>query len=385
MKDRLGNTARDHKYISEAQEKADKAATKAGLRGLAVMVLIIILIVAAYVAYVFIDYHRLDDNLILDVEGTASEDVLDVSADEALHLTSWNVGFGAYTDQFSFFMDGGIYSRSFSYEETVSNMENIISELKSQNADLYLIQEVDFDSTRSHKVDEVTMVKEAFDSSYQSTFCINYDSPYLFFPVMSPIGASNSGMLTFSKAKITDALRRSLPIQTNYAKLMDLDRAYAVNRIPCSNGKELILINLHLSAYTTDDTIVSQQLEMLFDTMNEEISKGNYVIAGGDFNMDLLQDSGSIFGVSGANFSWAQPFPEAMVPEGIELVVPFDEKSPVPSCRNADSVWDPETNFQITIDGFLVSDNIEVERCEVTDLQFAYSDHNPVQLYFRFK
>ncbi len=385
MKDRLTNTPQEHKYVSEAQEKAEKAATKAGLKGLGIMVLILLLIVAGYVAYVFIDYHRLDDNMILDVEGNASNTAIDVSEDKEYHLTDWNIGFGAYTDQFSFFMDGGIYSRSFSYEDTVSNMENIISELKAQDSDFYLIQEVDFNSTRSHKLDEVTMMEDSFSDRYQSTFCMNYDSPYLFFPVMSPIGSSHSGMLTFSKTGITDSLRRSLPIQTNYAKLLDLDRAYSVNRIPCSNGKELILINLHLSAYTTDDTIVTQQLNMLSGTMKEEIDKGNYVIAGGDFNMDLLGDSGSIFGVSGADYSWAQPFPEDKIPEGFSLVVPFDPEDPVPSCRNADSPWDPKTNFQITIDGFLISDNIEVESCEVTDLQFAYSDHEPVQLRFKFK
>ena len=121
---------------------------------------------------------------------------------------------------------------------------------------------------------------------------------------------------------------------------------------------------------------------MLFGTMNEEIAKGNFVIAGGDFNMDLLQDSASIFGVSGENFSWAQPFPLDSIPEGIELVAPYDPAAPVPSCRNADSPWDPATNFQITIDGFLVSENVKVDLCEVTDLQFAYSDHEPVQLVF---
>ncbi len=384
MKDRLANTAKQHQYISEEQERKDKAAARAGLKGVAVMILILLLIVAIYVAYVFIDYHRLDDNLILDVTGTAPEETVDVTAETPYHLTDWNVGFGAYTDQFSFFMDGGIYSRSFSYEETVANMEKIIDYLKSCKSDFYLIQEVDFNSTRSHKVDEVTMINDAFNQKYQSTFCMNYDSPYLFFPVMSPIGSSHSGMITLSDTTITDSLRRSLPIQTNYAKLLDLDRAYSVNRIPCSDGHELVLINLHLSAYTTDDSIIKNQLTLLVSTIEEEYEKGNYVIAGGDFNMDLLGDSGSIFGVSGANFSWAQPIPEGSIPDSIQLVVPFDETDPVPSARNADSVWDPLTNFQITIDGFLVSDNVKVEKCEVSDLQFAYSDHNPVQLEFTF-
>jgi endonuclease/exonuclease/phosphatase family metal-dependent hydrolase len=126
-------------------------------------------------------------------------------------------------------------------------------------------------------------------------------------------------------------------------------------------------------------------MQMLADTIAEEYEKGNYVIAGGDFNMDLLGDSGSIFGVSGEDYSWAQPFPTEIIPDGARLVAPYDPENPVPSCRNADSPWDPETNFQITIDGFIITDNIEVESCEVTDQQFAYSDHQPVQLRFRFK
>ena len=101
--------------------------------------------------------------------------------------------------------------------------------------------------------------------------------------------------------------------------------------------------------------------------------------------MDLLGDSASIFGVSGANFSWANPFPTEVLPYGITLVAPYDPANPIPTCRNADSPWDPETNFQITIDGFLVSENIEVISCEVTDQQFAYSDHQMVQLEFKLE
>lgn len=73
--------------------------------------------------------------------------------------------------------------------------------------------------------------------------------------------------------------------------MLDLDRCYCVNRLPAADGKELILINLHLSAYTTDPTIADQQLAMLYDDMVKEYEAGNYVICGGDFNKDLLGDS----------------------------------------------------------------------------------------------
>ena len=35
---------------------------------------------------------------------------------------------------------------------------------------------------------------------------------------------------------ITSALRRSLPIETGFTKLLDLDRCYSVSRIPVDGG-----------------------------------------------------------------------------------------------------------------------------------------------------
>ena len=174
-------------------------------------------------------------------------------------------------------------------------------------------------------------------------------------------------------------------MQEDFAKFLDLDRCYTVNRMKTDNGREFVLYNAHLSAYTTDPTIANQQLDMLYEDMAAEYAAGNYVVCGGDFNKDLLGDSGAIFGVDGGDYSWAQPLPVEKIPDGFSLAAPFNPENPVPSCRNADRPWDPETNFQITIDGFIVSDNVEVLESNVVDFQFAYSDHNPVQMTFTRK
>jgi endonuclease/exonuclease/phosphatase family metal-dependent hydrolase len=186
-----------------------------------------------------------------------------------------------------------------------------------------------------------------------------------------------------SNYKIVSSLRRSLPIQGGFSKLVDLDRCYNISRVSTANGKELVLINVHLSAYTTDPTIADQQLAMLYADMQAEYDKGNYVICGGDFNKDLLGDSASIFGISGSDYSWAQSFPFNYLPDGFTLVAPYDESNPIPSCRNADIPWDPETTFQITVDGFIISNNVECIDSNVVDLQFENSDHNPVYMNFK--
>lgn len=355
------------------------------IKAILLLVLILLLVVSGYVTYVFLSFDRLPDNQNLDIIGTCDNSVIKTGKKTVHHLTSWNVGFGAFTDKFSFFMDGGTYSRALSEEETVDNINNIISELDSFGPELMLIQELDFGSTRSYNVDEVKMFRDYFGDIYQSSFGVNYNSPYLLYPVLSPVGTSRSGMMTLSKYDISSSIRRSLPIQTDIYKLLDLDRAYTVSRISTSNGKELVLINLHLSAYTTDSTIVKKQLQMIYATINDEYSKGNYVICGGDFNMDLLYDSESIFGIPAEDYSWANPFPEDSLPGNVALYAPFDPENPVPSCRNTNAPWDPETVYQLTVDGFLVTNNIKVTKCEVTDQEFKYSDHQPVHLYFTLK
>ena len=37
------------------------------------------------------------------------------------------------------------------------------------------------------------------------------------------------------------------------------------------------------------------------------------------------------------------------------------------------------------VDGFFVSENVEVKYADVVDTQFAYSDHNPVEMTFVLK
>jgi len=350
------------------------------LKIFAAVICAIIIILLAYVAYVFIDYYRLEDNMELTpVSPTALSN--QVPAGEELTVTSWNIGFGAYTDEFSFFMDGGKYSRGFSDDIVLETVNQIASDLYSFGSDFYLIQEVDTDATRSYHIDEYALISYPF-SDKAKVYAQNYDSPYLFYPILEPHGKSVAGMVTVSDYNISSALRRSLPIQSGFAKFLDLDRCYSISRIPTDNGKELILINFHLSAYTTDPAIADEQLSMLYDDIKAEYEKGNYVVCGGDFNKDLLENSSSIFGISGEDYSWAKAFPYKNVPEGITVIAPYDEANPVPSCRNADKPWDAKTNFQLTVDGFIISDNVKCVESNVIDKEFACSDHNPVYMNF---
>ena len=359
-------------------------AMKKFLKILLIIILVLVLVVGAYVAYVFLSFKRIPDNQKLTVDNPAGVEK-QISAGEEHNITSWNIGFAAYLRDYSFFMDGGVESRARSKEAVLDSMEHIGEQLESLKSDIYYVQEVDFDSTRAYKVDERELIRQKFNNlSY--VFAQNYDSPYLFWPLTSPHGANKSSIVTLSKYQMTDSLRRSLPIQTNVAKVLDLDRCYSVTKVPTNNGKELVLINFHLSAYTTDPTIGNQQLEMIYKTVEEEYNKGNYVICGGDFNKDLLGNCTELFGVkTEQSESWCKPFPKEDLPGFMELVAPYDEKNPVATCRSAGEPYELGKTVRYTLDGFMVTDNVEVKDIKAIDADFNYSDHNPVNMTFKLK
>ena len=352
---------------------------KKWVKALLCAVLAVVLLIGGYVAYVFIDYHRLGDMELTPLH-TPDADAA-VQTGQPYTVISYNIGFGAYEPDYGFFMDGGTESRAWSRERVTVNVQNIASFLKERQADFYLLQEVDIGSTRTYQLDEREALYAAlFDKC--SVFAQNYDSPYLMYPLNSPHGASRSGLLTFSRADITAAERVELPVESGFMKLLDLDRCYSVSRIPVNGGKELILYNLHLSAYTSDGTIATEQLKLLLADMQAEYDAGNWCVAGGDFNKDLLGDSAAWFGEADQSYSWAQPIPEGTF-DGVDvtLVTPLDESAPVPSCRNADGPYHPG-QYVLTVDGFLVTPNVTAAQATVLDTGFAYSDHNPVAMTF---
>ena len=359
------------------ETKKNKKGVKRFFIVLAIVVGVILLAAAAYLIYVFAAYHRVGDQKI--EARNVSEAA--VAENVTYKITSFNIGFGAYEDDYGFFMDGGTEGRAWSKDRLEKNLVQIGNVLKDQGSDFYLIQEVDMDSTRSYHVDEREYIVGAIaGKSY--AFAQNWDSPYLFYPFLKPHGSARTGIMTFACGKIGSAERVELPVEKGFMKIVDLDRCYLKTVIPMDNDKSLVLYNFHLSAYTSDGKIAEEQLKMLLEDVEKEYEAGNYCVAGGDFNKDILGNSEEYFGKADKEYTWAQPIPEGLM-EGYSSVIvkPLDEEKPVPSCRNADGPYH-EGQYVLTIDGFLVTPNVTVHSAEVVDTQFKYSDHNPVTMTF---
>ncbi|MDR1017454.1 MAG: hydrolase, partial [Lachnospiraceae bacterium] len=342
---------------------------KKALKIIGIIVAVVVVIVLIYVAYVFISYKRIPDNQALKVNQNTTSDT--VAVGKELKMTTFNIGYGSYPPDYTFFMDGGKESKARNKKGVIANVNGVIDTIKKENPDFAVFQEVDEDATRSRHVDEVSMIEKAF-SDMSSIEATNYDSAYLMYPVLDPIGKSKSGIITLSSSKIEKSTRYSLPIETTFNKFFDLDRCFTVSKIKASNGKYLMLYNVHLSAYMKDAKKQKQQIDTLFKSMSNDYAAGNYVVCGGDFNHDLLPSSVDTFNddTSKGDYSWLAPFPTSDLPKGIS-VAPFSKVTePVPSTRNLDTPYKKGKSFVALIDGFIVSDNVEVKENKVIDAGF---------------
>lgn len=350
------------------------------LMGVLIFLGVVLATAVIYVLYVFFSYKRIEDNHIeqpVNVEGVAKQ----VETGVEYSAISYNVGFGAYLPSFSFFMDGGKQSWADSRESVEKDINAIGNYLAELDPDFLILQEVDYDSTRAYHVDQAAILTEKLGKR-DCLKVVNFDSAFLMYPILQPHGKSVSGIMTYSKYQITSGLRRSFPISNSFSKLVDLDRCLSISRIPVENGKEFIVINLHMSAYGNSEAVRSGQTNLIKEVLADEYAKGNYVICGGDFNHDLKLKNPNDEGIA----SWAHPYDRADLPAGFKFAI--DDKTDEElaamnnSNRDAGEPYDPATTLTITLDGFIVSDNVTVTYYDNLSTGFKYSDHEPVVMKF---
>lgn len=362
-----------------------RARTKRFLRFLLVLFVFILVGAVVYVAYIYFSYSRIEDNKNLEIQTTGSysyfEDDEAINSGRAYNILTYNIGFGAYTDDYSFFMDGGKSSWASSEEGLMSNICEIANVINLSGADFILLQEVDLDGTRTYHVNEMELINQ-FIKGYYLTDAICFDSKFLMYPILEPHGKNTSAQVTYSSFPISSSVRRSLPIADGFTKVFDYDRCYIKTVIPTAKEKNLVIYNVHLSAYTDDLELKKAQINMLLTDMEEEYKKGNYVICGGDFNQNLRDEDDD-----GMVPSWAGRFPREMLPKGFSMAIDYADAEYIShnTCRNADEPYNPDTTFSVTADGFIVSNNVRVNFYNNTDWGYRFSDHDPVLMQFFLK
>ncbi len=354
------------------------------LKYVAIVLTLLLIVIGAYAGYVFSTYYRLPDKLTLEVNRNGAnfyfEEEKAYEPGQYYWAMTYNIGFGAYQSDYSFFMDGGKSSWAEDEDSVIANTSSMGELVITANPDFIFLQEVDIDGTRSYHVNQLELLNH-FIKGYYYTFAQNYDSPFLFFPPWEPHGANEAGIVTYSKGEISEGMRRSLPISDSFSKFTDLDRCYSVSRVPVEDGKSLCLYNVHLSAYSSDE-VRKAQLDMLFGDMQADYEQGNYVICGGDFNHNLkLKNEENTSDL--ASF-----FPRESLPEGFYMGIDelrAEEDVWHDTCRDAGEPYVEGDTETVTLDGFILSDNVAVNYYYHMDWGYEFSDHEPVIMQFKME
>lgn len=329
------------------------------------------------ILFLMITEYRPDEAEHLEMDN-AQESCIQTGTD--IQLMTWNIGYAGLGKDADFFMDGGKQIRAESKERVSDNLSNIIKDIKEQEADIYLIQEIDKPSYRTFKTDEYNEMQTAL-KGYSSCYATTFKCAFVPYP-LPPIGQVDSGIATFSRHKITDNTRFRLPTSFKWpVKMANLKRCLLESRFTVEGtNRELVIFNLHLEAFDSGEGKIAQT-NYLKERMETERQKGNYVIAGGDFNQIFSNIDENAYPVTQPD-NWQ---PGRIDIEEFNGQYAFFMDTSAPTCRSTAEPYNADNkDFQyFMLDGFVVSNNITVSSVQTRDNGFIYSDHNPVVLQFQ--
>lgn len=339
-----------------------------------ILLIVLAVLLAAVVllfAWLTITEYRPDPVTELDV--VSSEEGSLIPSDRELSIMSWNIGYAGLGEDSDFFMDGGTGVQSADKEQVLEYLGGVEDVLDDMWPDLIMLQEVDVDSTRTYHIDESAMLARS-----QRVHALNYSCGFVPYP-LPPIGSVHSGLFTTTDYKIDSAERISLSSPFKWpVSTANLKRCLLVSYLPISGtNSKLVIVNLHLEAYDDGEGKIAQT-KQLREFIQSEYEKGNYVIAGGDFNQ-IFPNGLEKYPNTHKDLWEPGTISEDIMPEGWTLAYDLE----TPSCRLLNQPYDPsdtENTQHYVIDGFILSPNVELVSVNTLDEGFTYSDHNPVKL-----
>ncbi|MBO5953523.1 MAG: endonuclease [Oscillospiraceae bacterium] len=294
-------------------------------------------------------------------------------AGKSLTVYSWNIGYAGLGKESDSFMDGGTMVNPPSQEAVEKNFSGVKDFIAAHKADAWMLQEVDLNSARTKGMDQLKRLAEVYTGNL--AFAYNYKCAFVPIPV-PPIGRVESGIATMTKVQMDgNAERVALPCPFSWpVRTANLKRCLLVTRLAVSGtDRELVLVNLHLEAYDDGEGKLAQTKRLL-ELLQAEYEKGNYVIAGGDFNQ-TFPGTLDTFPIRNDRYWTPGVMENTALPEGWQYAYDGDTAT----CRLLDRPYDKNSQLYV-LDGFIVSPNVQIDAVEAVDLGFAHSDHNPVKL-----
>lgn len=297
---------------------------------------------------------------------------------DTIRVMTWNIGYAGLGKDADFFNEGGQTVR-MTENKSSFYLDSITAFLhaKKDLADFIMLQEVDLNSDRSFGRNQFEIFEKKLAPFY-GFFAVNYDVKFIPVPFRipyEPYGRVNSGLASFSEYGPQNSIRIQYPGRFGWPKRLFMpDRCALEQKFPLKNGKNLLLINTHNTAYDEIGEIRKMELDFMVRRYAEKAKDGDYIIIGGDWNQCPPGISPTKFYPGIAPGYSNESLKENLFPKNFRLA--FDPERP--TNRSLQTPYITGKSYVTLIDFFLVSENIEVLSVRTLTQNFRFSDHEPV-------
>jgi endonuclease/exonuclease/phosphatase family metal-dependent hydrolase len=200
--------------------------------------------------------------------------------DSSVVIMTWNMRYGF--GRGPWFGDACGYKVIYTKEEVMNNLQLIAQRIRQVNPDILLLQEADINSSRSAYVDQVRWLLDNTDFNY---VVYGYQWKAQFVP-SDGLGRIEETNAIFSRWKLKDGKRIQLDLRKDQGTLERYfyERYCMVEAsLEIPGFKDLVIVNIHASAFATDDTKYKNLLEF-YHELDSLSDLGKFFVAGGDLN-----------------------------------------------------------------------------------------------------
>lgn len=200
--------------------------------------------------------------------------------DNTLKIVSWNIGYASGL--------ANNLGAVLSEEEVGRNLQTLAQEIKKLDPDILFLQEVDFQSKRSHFINQFEFLANSLQMPY-GAYDVLWNKkyvPYPYWPLAKHFGQIVSGQAVLTRLPVLsqDVVAYQKPPHAFWYNWFYLDRVLQRMRVKWL-GEELVLWNVHHEAFNPVTRFKQAQL-LGKDVLENECQ---YKIVAGDFN-DPTQD-----------------------------------------------------------------------------------------------
>ena len=229
-----------------------------------------------------------------------------LSASDPFTVVSWNLQYSAGRAQ-HFFYDGG-KSVSVPPAEVSETLAGITAALRTIEPDIALLQEIDRNSARTGRVDQLPPLRSAMGAACQLSTPY-HRARFVPHPTMQPLGRVDMHLALLTPAGLQQGERRALPLlrESRLRQAFNLKRAILWSELAIDGSKTPLAIAVtHLSAFSGDGATLSEQMGILKRWMDER-PVGQPWILGADLNAVPPGDDPARVGEHDDAYRGAQP------------------------------------------------------------------------------